>query len=159
MGDERWLVISVTTDEEWRGFRRVVDEPWTNDPRFDSVDGRLAAVDELDRRINAWTSERVAEDLMHALQAEGVAAGVIQNHDDLLHNDPHLRDRGYFVTLDHPEAGRRVHDGVAIRLSDTPGVIHSPAPLLGQHNDFILGEILGLTEDEINRLYIDGVLE
>jgi benzylsuccinate CoA-transferase BbsF subunit len=159
LGDDRWIAIAVTTDEEWRGFCRVAGQSWTGDARFATATGRLAAVDELDRLVGAWTRDRVAEELMDALQAEGVPAGVVQNHDDLLHHDPHLRDRGYFVALDHPEAGRRIHDGVAARLSATPGSIRTPAPLLGEHNDFILGDLLGLSEDAINQLYLDGAIE
>lgn len=158
-GDDRWLALSVTNDDEWRAFAAVVRRPWTSDARFATMADRLANVEMLDRLVAAWTSEEVAEDLMHTLQKAGIPAGVVQNHDDLLHHDSHLQERDYFVPLDHPEAGTRLHDGVAIRLSETPGRIASPAPLLGQHNDFVLGELLGLAEDDTNRLYIDGVIE
>jgi crotonobetainyl-CoA:carnitine CoA-transferase CaiB-like acyl-CoA transferase len=158
-GDDRWLALDVTNEDEWATFAGVVGESWTSDPRFATMEARLDAVDDLDARISEWTKDRDAVQLMHALQAAGVSAAVVQSHEDLLLHDEHIAERGYFVKLEHPEAGVRVNDGIAINLSETPGSIRTPSPLIGEHNDEVLGEILGYDEDAINMLYVDGILE
>jgi benzylsuccinate CoA-transferase BbsF subunit len=92
------------------------------------------------------------------MQREGVAAGVAQDGEDLLTRDPQLAERGFYVYLDHPEAGRIAHDGLTFSLSATPGEIRR-APLLGEHNEHVYGDILGLSQDEVDRLTVEGVLE
>lgn len=158
-GDDRWLVIDVTNEEEWQAFAGIVGESWTGEQRFSTMTGRLANVDDLDKLIGSWTASRIAEELMDTLQGAGVPAGVVQSHDDLLNHDPHLRDRRYFQTLEHPEAGLRVHERVAVRLSANQADVRTPAPLIGQHNDPIVGDLLGYDEDAVNKLYVEGILE
>jgi benzylsuccinate CoA-transferase BbsF subunit len=158
-GDDRWLAIDVTNEDEWAAFSGVIGESWTGDPRFASVAGRLEAVDDLEARISEWTKDRDAVELMHTLQAAGVPAAVVQSHEDLLLHDKHMAERGYFERLEHPEAGLRVNDGIAIRMSRTPGTLRRPAPLIGEHNDEVLAGILGYDEDAINNLYVEGMLE
>ncbi len=86
---------------------------------------------------------------MEQLQAAGIPAGVVQNARDLLESDEHMKARGYYVYLDHVEAGHTAYDGPPFVLSKTPGVLRSPAPCLGEHNDYVCREILGMTDDEI----------
>ena len=74
---------------------------------------------------------------METLQAAGVPAGVVQSAQDVLENDPHLKARGYYVYLDHAEAGRTAYDGPGFRLSKTPGRLLSPAPMLGEHTALV----------------------
>ena len=157
--EERWCAIAVFTEEEWRSFCTVLGNPsWTEDERFSTFDARKANEDELDRLIEEWTARRSPEDVMMLMQQAGVAAGVVQDGEDLLSRDPQLKERGFYVWLDHPEAGRIAHDGLTFALSATPGEIRR-APLLGEHNELVYGEILGLSEDEVNQLITEGVLE
>jgi crotonobetainyl-CoA:carnitine CoA-transferase CaiB-like acyl-CoA transferase len=157
--DERWCAIAIFTDDEWSAFCRAIgDPPWCRDQRFATLSGRKEHEDELDRRVEAWTMERSTEEVMTVLQKAGVAAGVVQDGEDLLTRDPQLAERGFHVYLDHPEAGRIAHDGLTFALSATPGEIRR-APLLGEHNDYVYGEVLGLSEDERNRLTVEGVFE
>jgi benzylsuccinate CoA-transferase BbsF subunit len=95
---------------------------------------------------------------MELLQSKGVPAGVVQNSRDVLDNDPHLKARGYYVYLDHPETGRAAHDGAPFRLSKTPGELRTPAPLLGEHNDYVAKEILGMSDDEVAEAIIEQAL-
>ena len=95
---------------------------------------------------------------MALMQQAGVAAGVVQDGQDLLTRDPQLAERGFHVYLDHPEAGRIAHDGLTFSLSATPGEIRR-APMLGEHNEYVYREILGLSEEELDRLTVEGVLE
>jgi crotonobetainyl-CoA:carnitine CoA-transferase CaiB-like acyl-CoA transferase len=76
----------------------------------------------------------------------------------VLDHDEHLRARGYYVYLDHPETGRAAYDGIPARLSATPGRLATPAPLLGEHNDYVLREILGYTDAEIADLLMEQVV-
>ncbi len=121
-GEDRWCVIAVFSDDQWRALCRAMADPqWCHEERFATLQARKQNEDELDRLVEGWTSTRTAEDVMKALQTAGVAAGVVQNARDVLENDPHLKERGYYVYLDHPEAGRTAYDGPGFRLSKTPG--------------------------------------
>jgi len=156
---DRWIAIAVFTDEQWQGLLDAMGRPaWAEDERFATLLGRKANEDELERHIEAWTRTLPAEEAMRLLQAKGVPAGVVQTSQDVLDHDEHLRARGYYVYLDHPEAGRTAYDGVPMRLSETPGSLRAPAPLLGQHNDYVLREVLGYGDDEIADLLVQQIV-
>jgi len=158
-GDDRWCVIAVLSDEQWQALCRAMGDPqWCHEEHFATLQGRKENEDELDRLVEVWTSTRRAEEVMKTLQAAGVAAGVVQNARDTLENDPHLEARGYYAYLDHPEAGRTAYDGPGFRLSKTPGKLQSPAPMLGEHTDYVCREVLGMDDEEIAQLVMAGVL-
>jgi crotonobetainyl-CoA:carnitine CoA-transferase CaiB-like acyl-CoA transferase len=94
---------------------------------------------------------------MHLLQQAGVAAGVVQNAEDLYLRDPQLKERGFFAELTHPEIGPGIVENVPIKLSAASGAFERPGPLLGQHNEYVLRELLGLSEEEIDELVVEGV--
>jgi crotonobetainyl-CoA:carnitine CoA-transferase CaiB-like acyl-CoA transferase len=157
-GDDRWCVIAVFSDAEWRALCQAIGDPqWCHEERFATLQGRKENEDELDRLVEGWTSTRTAEEVMATLQAVGVAAGVVQNARDVLENDPHLKERGYYAYLDHPEAGRTAYDGPGFRLGKTPGTLR-PAPMLGEHTEFVCKEVLQMDDEEVAQLVIDGVL-
>lgn len=157
--DERWVAIAIFTEEEWKAFCKVIgNPPWTLDKKFSTFSQRKKNEDELDRLIGEWTRERSPEDVMMWMQKAGVAAGVVQDGEDLQTRDPHLKERGYYVYLNHPEAGRIAHDGLTFTLSKTPGEVRR-APLLGEHNEYVYKEILGFSEEEINELTVEGVID
>ncbi|MEE8470569.1 MAG: CoA transferase [Dehalococcoidia bacterium] len=157
--DERWCAIAVFTDDEWKAFCNVIgDPPWTKEDRFATFLSRKDNEDDLDSLVEQWTIDKSAEEVMMLMQQAGVAAGVVQDGEDLLTRDPQLRERGFHVYRDHPEAGRIAHDGLTFSLSATPGEIRR-APLLGEHNEYVYREILGFSEEEVNRLTVEKVLE
>lgn len=159
MEEERWVNIVVENDAQWRALRDAMGDPeWARDPKFATLLGRKQHEDELEAQIGEWTRNQKAEEVMEMLQSRGVPAGVVQNAKDMLERDPHLKERGYYVYLDHPEAGRTAYDGPPFRLSKTPGVLRSPAPLLGQHTEQVCKEILGLSDEEIADLLVEQVL-
>jgi crotonobetainyl-CoA:carnitine CoA-transferase CaiB-like acyl-CoA transferase len=82
----------------------------------------------------------------------------VQNGQDLVEQDPHLRARGFYVRKEHPVAGAFLHEGTPIRLSRTPGGIREAAPLLGADTDAVLREVAGLPEERIRRLRDAGTL-
>jgi crotonobetainyl-CoA:carnitine CoA-transferase CaiB-like acyl-CoA transferase len=151
-------VIDVTDEGEWQRFRDALGRPaWAGDARYATREGRLAAAATLDAHVEAWTSERSPGEVEARLQAAGVPAAAVRAADEVP-ADPHLRARGFFHTIDQPVLGALEYPGLTIHLSDTPGAIRRHAPMLGQDNAYVLGELLGLSAAEIARLAEDGVL-
>jgi crotonobetainyl-CoA:carnitine CoA-transferase CaiB-like acyl-CoA transferase len=157
--DERWVAISVATDAEWRTLCQIMDQPsLANDPRFATFDARKQHEDAIDPIIAAWTVDKVAEAVEVRLQSSGVAAGVVETAKDLLTVDPQLAHRGHYRKTTHAEAGERINDGPPFIMSATPIAIRA-APMLGQHNDYVFKQLLGMSEDEINEGYADGSIQ
>ncbi len=158
-GDDRWVAVAVTSEAEWSGFKRALGNPaWAVDHRFDTFEGRKTHEEALDGFIEGWTSQHTPEEIMHSLQAAGVPAGVVQNMEDAMRRDPQLAQRGFYVQLEHPEAGLTTYDGLVARLSATPGQLRAPAPCLGEANDYVFRELLGMSEDEVNRFIMQEVI-
>jgi crotonobetainyl-CoA:carnitine CoA-transferase CaiB-like acyl-CoA transferase len=157
--DEQWVAIACFSEEQWAALREVMGNPgWAADPKFATHESRKANEGELDTNIGAWTADQSPYDVMHNLQARGVPAGVVQSAREVLDSDQHLKERGYYVYLDHPEAGRTAYDGPPFRLSKTPGELRWPAPLLGEHTEYVCKELLGLDDEEIAELMVAGAL-
>ncbi len=158
--DGRWIVIGCFSDEEWSALVEAMGKPrWALDSRFATVEGRKANESELEANIGTWTADQDAYELMRELQSRGVPAGVVQSARELLDVDEHMRERGYYVYLDHPETGRAAYDGPPFKLSKTPGELRAPAPLLGEHTEYVCKELLGLSDEEIAELVVAGVLQ
>ncbi|MCH8087186.1 MAG: CoA transferase [Chloroflexi bacterium] len=156
-GDDRWVGISVETDEEWQALCRVMGHPGlARDSRFKHLLGRIGHHDELDDIIREWTSGLDHYRVMKLLQDAGVASGAVLTGEEVF-ADPHLVDRGFFEESDHPNVGRLPHFGIPVKLSETPGGTLSPAPLFGQHNRRVFGEVLGLSDNEYDDLLAAGV--
>jgi crotonobetainyl-CoA:carnitine CoA-transferase CaiB-like acyl-CoA transferase len=160
-GEREWIVLAVSNDEEWRGLCRVLGEPeWAKDRRFATVEGRLAEQNFIDQRIEEWTQQRDHYTAMHELQAAGVPAGPVLNGKEIL-LDPHYKARGLMEVVENHVVGRRMH------MRQTPGWFSAwpkagtsptPAPTLGQHNEEILGGLLGLSKEEIQTLADEQVI-
>lgn len=158
-GEDRWVAIAVTNEAEWQAFVRAMDEPpWADDPRFATNEGRLANQDELDERIEAWTTEFDDYEAMEILQAAGIRAGVCQKASDRFERDPQLKARGWWHTVPHPELGDCDYDGVVPRLSATPGSVRTASPVIGADTQDVLRGVLGMSEDEIADQVAAGVL-
>lgn len=156
-GSERWCAIEVRTDDEWRMFCNAIgNPPWTEEARFASVLGRVENAAELDRHIEEWTCNHTHLEVMEMLQRAGAAAGAVLDGKDQA-ECPQLLHRGAFVPIDHPKMGVAHYPGVVMRLSETPGMARRP-PMLGEHTDYVLTELLGLSEPEIRELAESGVL-
>ena len=156
-GEDSWCAIAVFTDEEWTSLCMVMGKPeWVRDPRFENLDVRKANEDELDRLIGEWTREREAQEVMESLQSTGVPAGVVLTAEGQF-NDSQVRYRNFFRNLYHQVIGRHAYDGFSFELSRTPGSL-TAAPTLGQHNEYVYKEILGMTDEEIGDLIAEGVI-
>ena len=153
-GDDRWIAISVRSDDQWQVLRKLAGLP-----DHDGVDERRAFEDEIDTALAEWTRQHDAAELAASLQAAGVAAAVVATGRDLVEIDGHLRARGFYQRLDHPLVGPVLHEGIVARLSATPGALSSPAPLLGQDTAAVLSELLDIDEDSLAALAAAGVTE
>jgi benzylsuccinate CoA-transferase BbsF subunit len=159
LGNDRWCAISVFTNEEWQSFCKVIGNPGlAEDPRFATLMARKENEEELDKLVNGWTSNRQAEEVMNLMQAVGVPAGVLQTGEDLMEHDPQLKSRRFFSELEHPEVGKyRANSGAHFRLSKYEYDLVR-APLMGEHNEYVFKGILGVTDDEYDRLVEDGTI-
>ncbi len=158
-GEDDWVSIVVATEEEWRGFLAALGDPaWGSDPKFSDGFQRYRNQDELDRLITEWTKGRPSQGVADLLHEHGVAAAPCYKSDELM-GHPHLRARNAFVGLPHPEIGVREQTNIPVRMSRTPVAFARPQPLLGQHTDEILSEVLGLSAEEIQRHREAGALE
>jgi len=155
-GEDRWCAISVFTGDEWQRFCEVIGNPeLAGDSRFSTLLARKENEEELDIIINEWTKDRTAEEVMNLMQAAGIAAGVVETVEDQVLHEPHLKEREFFWELESPEPKRYLTKGAPFyRLS----VRVRQGPLLGEHNDYILKDILGLSEEEIIDLQNEGVI-
>jgi crotonobetainyl-CoA:carnitine CoA-transferase CaiB-like acyl-CoA transferase len=158
-GTDRWVAIGVFSQEEWRSFCRVIGSPaWTRERRFATVLERCKNSEALDALIAQWTAAREAKDVMEAMQAAGVAAGLV--HDQRgLYEDPQLNHRGHYGFIEHAEIGRHHTEMLAPRLSLTPGSVRMPAPCLGEHSELVYKRMLGYTNEQYDQLIADGVVE
>ena len=146
--DDRWIAITVTSDSELSALADVAGQSsWT------SIGGEA-----LDAEISAWTRTQQAEELMERLQSAGVPAGVVQTPEDL-RNDPQLAHRGHYWMLDHPTMGHRAYDGPSFRLSETPAELTKAAPLLGEDNEYIYKDIVGMSDDEYVEHLVSGAFD
>lgn len=157
-GNDRWCAIAVFTDEEWQNFCQVLGNPnWTAEERFSTLIGRLGNVDELERLVEQWTREQLAEDVAVKLQKAGIAAEVVKNIEDL-HKDPQLAHREHFWKPEDPSLEACTFEAPSAKLSKTPARFQRPGPLLGEHSEYVCRELLGLEPEEYARLLEDKVI-
>ena len=157
-GKDAWVSIAVRTDAEWRALAGVVGAAGlAADARFASKSSRWQNRRALDDIIAAWTRRLTPQHATELLQAQGVAAMPVMNIADQF-ADPHLNARETYVAIDHPHVGAEMVYGIPWLFSDTPGSVRTPAPLLGQHNDYALSELLGIGQDTLARLAAEQVV-
>jgi crotonobetainyl-CoA:carnitine CoA-transferase CaiB-like acyl-CoA transferase len=156
-GTDQWLAVAVLADAVWPAFCAIIGAPdWAEDAGLRTLAGRKAREDEIDERLAAWTLRHDKHEAAALLQAAGIAAAPVLDASEVLAS-PFLQARGFFTPLSHPEAGERLHQGLPMHLSRTPGGNHRAAPTLGQDTEAILAELLGRDEAEIARLAALGV--
>lgn len=158
-GDDKWCVIAIHNDSEWRSFCQAIEHPeWTKEPKFSTLLGRKKNEDELDKLVEEWTVIYTPEEVMEKMQKCGVASGIVATGQDI-HSDPQIKHRGHFKVLDHKEIGLHSYETPSWRLSKTPGEIRMPSPCLGEHTEYVCREILGISDEEFIELFQDGVFE
>jgi benzylsuccinate CoA-transferase BbsF subunit len=157
-GEDRWCVISVFNDEEWKALCKCMGRnDLISDPRFSTVHARKAHEEEIDKEMVAWTSGLTAEDVFKTLQDNGVKAGFVETMEDMF-VDPQLKHRKFWAPVHHPEIGRYHAEGPPFAFSKTPFKIDRPAPMIGEHNELVFKKFVGLSKDEYDRLVKEGVI-
>jgi benzylsuccinate CoA-transferase BbsF subunit len=157
-GEDEWVTIACGSEEEWQALCRAIGHSQLAiDARFCSAQARKANEEALDQILTAWTTQRDKWDVTRTLQAVGVAAFPSMSGKDLV-EDPHLNARGFFERLSHPEVGVRTHMGMPWLLTHGPNGVRSPAPLLGQDTDQVMGDVLGYSLQKIAGLKDERVL-
>jgi benzylsuccinate CoA-transferase BbsF subunit len=157
-GEDRWVAIACSDDGDWSKLAGVFGIDGADAGLYGSFGSRQESADEVEKMISAWTSERDAGDVASALQQVGVEAVPVSDLADAF-DDEQLRHRGHFVKLVHPLTGECFYERNGFRLSDAEAGYSRTSPLLGEHNEYVLGEILGVGSAEMKRLSEEGVLE
>jgi crotonobetainyl-CoA:carnitine CoA-transferase CaiB-like acyl-CoA transferase len=157
-GDDRWVAIACRDDDDWERARSVFGAPWADDARWRALRGRLDGQDELDALIASWTAQRDADDIARSLLAVGVPASPVRTPPERIDADPDIAAWGLFPEVEHPEMGPVRVEGLPIHLSETDWGYRSAAPCLGEHNDYVLGELLGRDAATVAALRADGVV-
>lgn len=154
-GQDCWLAITITTDADWAAFCRVADrDDLSADPRYLDAMSRYQSHDQVDEVIRAWTEQIDHREAMEILQRAGVAAGALLDEPAALAN-PQLNARGFFHTMDHPQAGRHRYPGHLWRLAETEMPFRC-APCLGQDNEYVYKQVIGVSDEEYARLEAQG---
>jgi len=156
-GDDYWIAISVLNEEQWQNFCLVTGNPsWATQDKFSSLSQRKKNEDELEKLISAWTLNYTAEQIETRLQDAGIPSNVVEKHADV-YQDPQLKQRNYFVPLNHPVMGKQSFEPQScFILSKTPRQINKPSPCLGEHNEYVFKELLKMSDEEIAEHIIDG---
>ncbi len=154
-GHDAWLALAARDDRDWRAIARIIG---VDDGRFDDLAGRLAHEDELDDAVRAWTSGRDRFEAAAELQAAGVPAAGVAKPVDRVDNDPNTEAWGLWPTVTHNEMGPVRVDGIPAHFSETDWVLERGAPLLGQHNHQVFGDLLGLSDADLADLSAEGII-
>jgi len=157
-GTDKWVSIALLTEQEWKAFCKAIGSPsWTKTDSYADGYRRWVNRKELDQRISEWTMTKMPSEVMEILQKVGVAATPCEDTEDRF-LDPHFQERQILIDVEHPSTGVDWVPNVICRLSETPGAIRRPAPRLGEHNDYVFRELLGLTKEEIERLIENKII-
>jgi crotonobetainyl-CoA:carnitine CoA-transferase CaiB-like acyl-CoA transferase len=157
-GKDSWIALAAPTDDVWRALCGAAGLSWEKDSRFGTAMSRGENREALDTAIGVWTRGFDPAALEELLQGVGVPVHRVSTSADVF-ADPQLRHRAHFIDLEHPRLGPVPIETSRMRFSRTPAIAAWPGPEIGQHNDHVLREILGMTDEEITELVVDEALE
>ena len=157
-GHEQWLALSIASDEQWSALKTVLGQPgWADDPSLDTHEGRWRAHDLIDKHLEQWASGQDSVDAAAVLSASGVPASTLYDA-RFSPQHPQMIARGYFERLNHPIVGQHQVPTIPFRFRSVDRWCRSPAPTVGEHNETILKELLGLDETAIEALTAESVI-
>jgi benzylsuccinate CoA-transferase BbsF subunit len=158
-GQDWWVFIACETQPQFEALCGLMGRPeLALDPKFATNAARVAHLDELDAIIGQWVRPRRRYEVMHRCQAAGIIAAVVQTAEDRVEYDPQLKLREMHPVMHHPELGDFEYEGYPVKLSRTPAFVHGRGPLLREHNRYVYGELLGLSDEEMARLQEQQVI-
>jgi len=156
-GDDRWISLAVANDAEWRALVEVMGSPdWATAPGLERLNERLASIDAIHAELGRWTAGHDDRALAEQLQRAGVAAAPVLTVADLL-SDPHFAARETFVEVEHPLGFRETIYGAYVKTSRSQARIR-PSPAIGQDDDHVFRELLGLSKERYRRLRDEEVI-
>ena len=151
-GDDKWVAIAVSSEQEWEAFKHAIGSPeWTKKEEFSDELSRWKNQEQLDNLIEEWTKKHDHYEVMKILQEAGVMAGVSVDMAEVV-NDRQLNEREFFFDMEHPLMKKLHLARLPWKLSDTPRGNYYCAPLLGEHNDYVFGKLLGMPKEEVTQL-------
>jgi crotonobetainyl-CoA:carnitine CoA-transferase CaiB-like acyl-CoA transferase len=156
LGDDRWCVISINTDHQWRRLCEVIERQDLSS-RYAGLAERLGNREAIDAILGGWTSQREAHQVLRLLQDHGVPCGVVQSGEDLF-NDPHLRANGFISGVKHPNLGYVPMSASPLHVSDVPAVAPQWLAMLGQCNEYVFCDVLGYSRAQLNAWKEAGVV-
>jgi crotonobetainyl-CoA:carnitine CoA-transferase CaiB-like acyl-CoA transferase len=180
--DGRWVVLACATEKHWEGLKAALGRPeWCDMDRMRRRWQRINELREIDRHLSFWFEDFTrrgdepalqaeegvegppvrkftTEEVVQLMQSFGVPCGIVQSP-EAMHADPQLAHRGHYWRLQHPVMGLRTYDGPSFRLSKTPAELTRAAPCLGEDNEYVYKEIVGLSDEEFIELLADGAFE
>jgi crotonobetainyl-CoA:carnitine CoA-transferase CaiB-like acyl-CoA transferase len=157
-GDDNWVAIACRHEDDWRALAGVVAEAWCSYPAFADLESRLSSQDALDAHLSSWTAQRSKADVPDALREAGVPVAAVLMPEERIDLDPSTADFGLWPTVQHTEIGAVRVDGLPAHFSATQWQIDRGGPCLGEHNEEVLTNLLGLGADEIANLRTEGVI-
>jgi crotonobetainyl-CoA:carnitine CoA-transferase CaiB-like acyl-CoA transferase len=156
-GEDQWITIACENDAQFAALCSSMGRPeLVCDELFADVVSRYRNQDAIDEIISSWTRARTKDGAAEALQSVGVRAMAVLSVPEVF-KDPQLRAREFFELVSHPIAGAWEIEGPHWRMSETPAQIRLPAPAFAEHNRYVFGELLGLSEGEIAQLEAEGI--
>lgn len=159
LGQHWWVFIACETQRQFEALCALMGQPGLAlDPKFATHEARVKNQDELDAIISRWTRARRRYDIMRQCQAAGIIASVVQSAEDRVEYDPQLQHREMHPIIHHPDLGDVPYEGYPVKMSRTPAFVHGRAPTLAEHNQYVYGELLGMSEVEIAGLRERGVI-
>ena len=157
-GEDCWIAIACRNDADWRTLAESVNPAWLDTARFASLEGRLEHEDELDRGLADFTCKHDPFELASSLQSAGIPATAVQKPEERIDKDPSTEAWGLWPTVVHRDMGEVRVDGLPVHLSKTDWELENGGPCLGEHNERVFGEILGLSDAELEDLRKGGVI-
>jgi len=180
--DGRWVVIACETEKHWEGLKAALGRPeWCDMERMRRRWQRINEQKEIDRHLTFWFEDftrlpseaalqveegvegppvrkYTTEEVVQLFQSFGVPCGIVQSPEEM-HADPQLAPRRHYWRLEHPRMGLRTYDSPSFKLSKTPAELTRPASLLGEHNEYVFKQVVGLSDEEFVGLMAEGVFE
>jgi crotonobetainyl-CoA:carnitine CoA-transferase CaiB-like acyl-CoA transferase len=153
-----YVYISVSTNSFWKRMCDVAGwDEYRDDPRFNSNRVRYKSQEFLNHLAATWVKDRTVEEVVTALNRAGIPSGPVYSIPEII-KDKHIRQREMLVELEHPGGGTFLVPGLVPKLSETPGRIDQRAPVCGEHNREVYGDLLGRNSEEIAALAAGGVI-
>lgn len=157
-GEDNWVAIACRDDDDWSAMAGAMGLEGAAAAQWATRERRLADEDALDKQVASWTAERDREETVAALRRAGVPVAPVARPGERIDDDPTTREWGLWPTVHHSAIGDVRVEGLPVHLSETDWTIEHGAPCLGEHNDLVFGDLLGLDAAEIASLHDEGVI-